>query len=86
VNKKPREVVENGITYIVHTVEKGTFIWKYKGKRHRENGPAVEWSNGKRRWYLHGKLVYMDEYDKTSDFEMTEEMALSIIKYKLMRD
>ena len=26
------------------------------GKLHRENGPAVEWIDGHKEWYLHGKL------------------------------
>jgi len=30
-------------------------IWHLNGKLHREDGPAVEWSNGGREWYLNGK-------------------------------
>ncbi len=26
------------------------------GKLHREDGPAIEWSNGDKFWYLNGKL------------------------------
>jgi hypothetical protein len=29
--------------------------WFYKGKYHRENGPAIEWYNGNKEWYIHGK-------------------------------
>jgi hypothetical protein len=30
--------------------------WKLHGKRHREDGPAVEWPDGYKEWWLHGKL------------------------------
>ena len=26
------------------------------GERHREGGPAIEWANGNKAWYLNGKL------------------------------
>lgn len=28
--------------------------WWRNGERHREDGPAVEWSYGSREWWLHG--------------------------------
>ena len=28
--------------------------WYLNGKRHRENGPAVEYANGDKVWYLNG--------------------------------
>ena len=33
----------------------GVKQWRLNGKRHREDGPAVEWANGSKQWYLHGK-------------------------------
>ena len=37
--------------------EFGNKIWRNEnGKRHREDGPAVEWANGDKSWYLNGKL------------------------------
>ena len=33
----------------------GTKYWFLNGKRHRVNGPAVEYANGNRSWYLNGK-------------------------------
>ena len=32
-----------------------TKTWWLHGKRHREDGPAIEWANGVKAWYLHGK-------------------------------
>ena len=33
----------------------GTKHWYLNGKRHREDGPAIEWSDGAKEWYLNGK-------------------------------
>jgi hypothetical protein len=33
----------------------GTKIWKLNGQFHREDGPAVEYTNGDKFWYLHDK-------------------------------
>ena len=42
-----------------------------KGKLHREDGPAVEWNNGSKIWYLNGQLHREDgpalEYDDGSE-------------------
>ena len=34
----------------------GTRHWYLNGKRHRENGPALEWADGTGSWYLNDKL------------------------------
>ena len=42
----------------LHTIEvgsKGRLEYRYKGKLHREDGPAVEYSDGSKAWYLNGK-------------------------------
>ena len=31
--------------------------WYKNGKFHRENGPAIEYSNGNKYWYLNGTLL-----------------------------
>jgi hypothetical protein len=33
----------------------GTKKWYLNGKYHRENGPAIEHTNGHKSWYLNGK-------------------------------
>jgi hypothetical protein len=35
----------------------GTREWHLNGKRHREDGPAIEYANGRRDWFLNGKQV-----------------------------
>ena len=34
----------------------GNKSWRLNGKRHREDGPAIEWYDGEKHWYLNGKL------------------------------
>ena len=42
------------IEYTVKVQEDKT-EWYLNGKRHREDGPAIEWSDGDKEWYLNGK-------------------------------
>ncbi len=32
-----------------------SYYWLVNGVHHREDGPAIEWSNGDREWYINGK-------------------------------
>ena len=43
--------------HICKVLENGTKEWYLNGElRHREDGPAVENSDGDKFWYLNGKL------------------------------
>ena len=44
------------IEYTVKVKDNGTKFWWLNGKRHREDGPAIEYANGYKSWYLNGKL------------------------------
>jgi hypothetical protein len=46
----------NYIKYEVKVYTNGDKYWYLNGKRHREDGPAVERSNGEKYWYLNGNL------------------------------
>ena len=35
----------------------GTKYWFFLKKRHRLNGPAIEWPDGTKFWYAYGKRV-----------------------------
>ena len=35
-------------------------VWYLDGKRHRTDGPAVEWADGTREWWLNGKTHRTD--------------------------
>lgn len=38
-------------------IEFGNRFWKNRtGELHRENGPAMEWANGDKEWYIHDQL------------------------------
>lgn len=43
-------------TYTVKVSDNGYKTWYLNGKRHREDGPAVEDADGSKKWYLKGKL------------------------------
>ena len=43
------------IGYTVKVYNNGDKLWCLNGRRHREDGPAVEWADGYKSWYLNGK-------------------------------
>ena len=38
----------------------GNKFWFLNGERHRENGPAVEWTDGNKFWWLNGRKYYSE--------------------------
>jgi hypothetical protein len=42
--------------YEVEVNEYGTKSWYLNDKRHREDGPAIEYASGTKFWYLNGEL------------------------------
>jgi hypothetical protein len=62
----------------------GSKEWYLNNKLHREDGPAIDHSDGTQKWwYLNGEIVYSDSENNTDQFELSQEMKKSIIKYKL---
>ena len=51
---KQYKINENNITYDIEEQFDGDKTWYKNGKRHRENGPACEWSDGTKIWYKNG--------------------------------
>ena len=43
------------IEYKVKVYPSGIKEWYLNGKLHREDGPAIEYSDGGKEWYLNGK-------------------------------
>ena len=43
------------IEYTVKVHDGRTKEWYLNGKKHREDGPAVEYANGNKEWHLNGK-------------------------------
>ena len=70
----------------------GTKCWYLTGKRHREDGPAIEYLSGTKEWYLNGKrhredgpaIEMSDGYKEwwLNDIQVTEEIIGFIIKRK----
>ena len=44
------------IEYTVKVFGNGDKCWYLNGKRHREDGPAIERADGDKHWYLNGQL------------------------------
>jgi hypothetical protein len=42
-------------TYTVKVDNNGTKSWYLNGKRHREDGPAIEYTNGDKEWWINDK-------------------------------
>jgi len=42
----------------------GDVTWKLNGKLHREDGPAVVYTNGRKTWYLEDKKYTEEEFNK----------------------
>ena len=63
------------IKYEVEVSAKGTKFWSLNGKRHREDGPAIEWADGDKSWCLKGKILTEAEHKAKTDptVEMTME-------------
>ncbi len=44
------------------TYPNGDKAWRLNDQRHREDGPAREWSDDSKWWYLNGQEYTEDEY------------------------
>ena len=38
----------------------GTKLWWLNGKLHREDGPAVEFADGSKLWYIYGERIHVE--------------------------
>ena len=45
------------IEYTVKVFDCGTKHWYLDNNLHREDGPAIEWADGDKSWFLNGKKV-----------------------------
>ena len=52
------------IEYTVKVYTNGNKSWYLNGKRHREDGPAIEYVNGDKYWYLNDMQVTEEEHKK----------------------
>jgi hypothetical protein len=60
----------------------GSRYWWLNGKRHREDGPAVEMADGTRKWYLNDKL-HRDDGPAIEKADGTREWYYKGIKLRV---
>jgi len=72
MDPKIEHIEEDGLTYKVKTYSNGDKYWFYKGKFHRLTGPAVEYVDGYKTYYINGK-----------SYETFEEYKEAIIQIKI---
>jgi hypothetical protein len=53
--------MENG--YCTEFVS-GSKVWYKNNKLHRIDGPAIEWSDGGKRWYINGIKYTEEEFNR----------------------
>jgi hypothetical protein len=54
----------------------GTKYWYLNGERHREDGPAIEWSDGEKWWYLNDGLVTWKEVFRQAKGDLEKECRI----------
>ena len=73
------------IKYEVEVHNNGDKFWYLDGKRHREDGPAVEYNNGDKSWYLNGKRLTEAEHEAKMNpvKELTVDQLSELLGYKI---
>ena len=67
------------ITYKVVVNDHGTIRWyNEKGQPHREDGPACEYSDGSKSWYLNGMAMTKEEHARGTS--PVKELSVSQIE------
>ena len=80
-------------TYTVKVSDNGTKEWYLDGKRHRVDGPAIEYADGTKSWLLDDKLHRVDgpaiedadgsKYWYLNDKQLTQAQWLEAVKPKV---
>ena len=73
------------IEYTVRVYDNGDKWWYLNGKRHREDGPAVEWASGSKEWYLNGEQLTEEEFKNRMKKSCSGKVVeIEGVKYKLV--
>jgi hypothetical protein len=59
----------------------GDKVWQLDGAFHRTAGPAIEYSDGSRDWYLHGNWLPFDKWLKQTTGLTDEEKVMMKLRY-----
>ena len=71
-------------TYTVTVEDDGTKCWYLDGKRHREDGPAIEYADGDKSWFLNGVELTEEEFlVKTKKSCEGKIVEVDGVKYRL---
>ena len=59
--------------------------WCINGKRHREDGAAIEWSNGDKSWFLNGISYSEEEFKRKTQKvkELTVKEITELLGYNI---
>jgi hypothetical protein len=69
------------IKYEVKVYADGDKAWFLNGKRHREDGPAIEWADGDKCWFLNDERLTEEEHKEAMN--PTVEMTMAQISEAL---
>ena len=65
------------ITYTVNVYDNGNQFWYLNGNLHREDGPAVEYANGDKQWFL--EYIEYTEEEFNAKMHPTKELTVAEI-------
>jgi hypothetical protein len=77
------KVIENGIEYeVIKNIYRDKF-WYLNDLYHRENGPAIDYSDGYKAWFKHGKYHREDGpavifSDGTEEYGLNGKLYINI--------
>ena len=58
-------------------------VWRNEaGELHREDGPAVKWSDGDKEWWLNGKCYSLEEYMELISDENRDKILFNLDIYR----
>lgn len=59
----------------------GTKVWTLNNQLHREDGPAIEWANGTKFWYLNGIKQEPKKYPEHEKFKKNQSSIRQITNF-----
>ncbi len=65
-------------TYKVDVDDDGNKYWLFNNKLHREDGPAVEYADGTKQWYLNGEQFTETDFTFETEWcKQTQKIRVS---------
>lgn len=72
------------IEYTVKVYPNGSKFWWLNEELHREDGPAIEWSDGRKEWHLNGVELSEQEFNtRMKTKELTINQIEELLGYKI---